>query len=77
MYDNNVITVAFGTKRTPQQAESQIKNLADQVLHQHYAGRFAVMLTDFHYDQVGGFKGSLKHWLQEKLGAVEVSKPYR
>ncbi|MFN3188028.1 MAG: hypothetical protein ACK42D_00575 [Candidatus Paceibacteria bacterium] len=77
MSGNNVITVTFRAKRAPELERQQIKELANQVLHQHYDGRWAVMLTDFHYDQVGGFRGNIKQWLQEKLGAVEVTKPYR
>jgi len=71
----NVIVVAFGVRRTPQEQQEQFKLLMNRVLEQHYDNRYAEMLTDFHYDQVRGFKGNIKQWLQGKLGAVEVSRP--
>ena len=77
MSANNVITITFGVNRSKKTEKEQFALLMQRVIDEIYKGRWAEMLTDYHYDQVTSFDGSFKQWLQEKLGAVAVSSPCR
>ena len=74
MTETNVLTLSFGTTRPAQVRKEQITLLANRVIDECYGGRYADMLVDLEADQQAGYKGSLLHWLQEKLGTVSVTK---